>query len=229
LNISFGYPDLDAQTIHTVTLQSRLQKGKTFMGLTFSGSYSENMIVTLFNFNPGTGVRTNTYENVGKDFLFSVNGNITSKLGEKWNLNTGVNFQFRTVTNTRNNDQRNSGIGGNTSVGVNYEINKRWNLNNYIGFEQAIIDLQTNPNTIPFCGTGINYQLKENKIRIGLVAQNYFARKYDYINRIKGEGFETIQNNHNLMRKLVFTFNWNFGRLKEQVSKKKGVVNDDLL
>jgi hypothetical protein len=229
LNIFFGNPDLDAQTIHTVMLQSRLQKGKTFMALTFSGSYSNNMIVTLISFNPINGVRSSTYENVGRDFLFSANGNINTKFGANWQFNANINFQFRTLRNKMMTSQQNSGIGGNTSAGLTYTFNKRLTLNNYIGFEQAIIDLQSKPNTIPFCGSGLNYQLLENKLRIGLMAQNYFAKYYNYTTYITGTEFEATQTNRNLMGKMVLTVNWNFGKLKEQTSKKKGVTNDDQL
>jgi hypothetical protein len=229
LNIFFGNPDLDAQTIHTLMLQSRLQKGKTFMALTFAGSYSNNMIVTLISFNPNNGVRSSTYENVGRDFLFSANGNINTKFGTNWQFNANINFQFRTLRNKLMTSQHNSGIGGNTSAGITYTFNKRLILNNYIGFEQSIIDLQSKPNTIPFCGTGLNYSLIENKLRIGLMGQNYFAKYYDYINYITGTTFETTHTNRNLMGKMVLTVNWNFGKLKEQTSKKKGVTNDDQL
>jgi hypothetical protein len=124
--------------------------------------------------------------------------------------------------------QRNSGIGGNTSLGISY-VNKRLAINNYIGFEQAIIDLQSSPNTIPYCGSGVNYSVVENKFRIGLMAQNYFAKYYDYTTVIKGSTFKTTNTFHNPMGKMVLTMNWNFGKLKEQVSKKKGITNDDIL
>ncbi len=229
LNISFGNPGLGAQSIHTVSLQSRMQKGKTFMGLTFTGSYSDDMIVTLVSFNPATGVRSSTYGNVGRDFLLSINGNINTKFSEKCILNVQMNFQYRTLSNNTLPPLFNSGIGGNSSAGINYIFNPRLSLNNYIGFEQAIIDLQSSPNTIPFCGSGINYAVVENKLRLGLMAQNYFARHYNYTTYISGPGFETVHTNRNLMGKLVFTVNWNFGKLKEKVSKRVGVTNDDLL
>jgi hypothetical protein len=229
LNISFGNPDLDAQTIHTVQLQSRLLKGKTTLGLSFSGSYSNNYIVTLTMFNPANGLRTNTYENVGRDFLFNVNGSINSRFGEKWTFNTNINFQFRALKNKLNENQKNSGIGGNTNLGVTRIFNPRFNASTYVGFEQTVPDLQSKPNTIPYCGTGINYQLVPNKFRIGLMAQNYFAKYYDYRTVITGATFRTTNTNKSLMGKGVLTLNWNFGKLKEQVSKKKGVTIDDAL
>jgi hypothetical protein len=212
-------------------LQSKVQKGKTFMGLNFSGSYSDNMIVTLISFNPATGVRSNTFQNVGKDLLFSVNGNINTKFGKKdqWQYNAQINFQYRTLRNIMMPSQRNSGIAGNTSTGITYTPNQKWTINNYIGFEQAIIDLQSKPNTIPFCGSGVNYQVVPNKLRLGLMAQNYFAKYYDYITVSTAPEFTATTTNHNLMGKLVFTANWNFGKLKESVSKKKGVTVDDVL
>jgi outer membrane receptor for ferrienterochelin and colicin len=229
MNIHFGNPDLDAQTIHNVQLQTRLNKGKTFVGLTFSGSYSNNMIVTLLTFNPTTGVRSSTYRNVGRDFLFSVNGSVNAPLGKKWMANLGANFQYRTLQNKEMAEQKNSGIGGNTSLGATFTPNKKFSINNYIGFEQTIIDLQSNPKIIPFCGSGINYQAIPDKLRFGLIAQNYFARVYDYEVEMKGIGFQSTNINHNLMGKVVFTAFWSFGKLKEKVSKKVGVTNDDSL
>ncbi|HEX8332384.1 MAG TPA: outer membrane beta-barrel protein [Segetibacter sp.] len=229
LNISFGNPDLDAQTIHTVQLQSRLLRGKTTMGLTFSSSYSNNYIVTLTTFNPTNGLRSNTYQNVGRDFLFNVNGNINTKFGEKWTYNANINFQFRALKNKFNEDQKNSGIGGNTNTGVTYIFNPRLRTTTYVGFEQTVPDLQSKPNTIPYCGTGVTYQLVQNKFIIGLMAQNYFAKYYDYTTVITGSTFKTTNTNKSLMGKMVLTLNWNFGKLKEQVSKKKGVTVDDAL
>ena len=61
------------------------------------------------------------------------------------------------------------------------------------------------------------------------MAQNYFAKYYNYTTYITGTEFEATQTNRNLMGKMVLTVNWNFGKLKEQTSKKKGVTNDDQL
>lgn len=229
LNISFGNPGLDAQTIHTITLQSRLQKGNTFMGLTFSSSYSNNMIVSLVTFNSANGIRSTTYRNVGRDFLYSVNGNINTKFGKDWSFNAGINFQYRTVSNKEMPSQYNRGMGGNTNAGVTWVVNPKFTATTYAGFEKSIIDLQSSPSIIPYCGTGVTYQVVQNKLRIGLMGQNYFAKYYDYTTRIKGSSFETLNINETPFSKLVLTVNWNFGKLKEKVSKRRGVTNDDLL
>jgi hypothetical protein len=84
-------------------------------------------------------------------------------------------FNIELLRNILMPSQRNSGIAGNTSTGITYIPNQRLSINNYIGFEQAIIDLQSKPNTIPFCGSGVNYWVVQNKLRLGLMAQNYFA------------------------------------------------------
>jgi len=228
LNISYGNPDLDAQTIHNIGLQSRMQKGKTTFGLNFNTSYSNNMIVNVILFNPANGVRSSTFENIGRDLLFSANGNVNSSLGKKWMLNANINAQYRIVKNKMMPQQSNSGIGGNTSVGVNFNPGLRLSFNHYIGFEQAIVDLQNSPNTIPFCGTGVTFQAVPNKLRMTLMAQNYYARFYDYTNEIKGLSFEGESTNRFRMGKMVFSMNWNFGKLKEKVSKKVGVTNNDI-
>ena len=60
LFISYGNPHLDPQIIHNLSLQTRLSKGATFAGITFSGSYSDNMIVQYSTFDKTTGVTSTT-------------------------------------------------------------------------------------------------------------------------------------------------------------------------
>ena len=43
--ISYGNPNLQPQTIHSLAIQTRLMLGKTFAGITFTGAYSDDMIV----------------------------------------------------------------------------------------------------------------------------------------------------------------------------------------
>ena len=229
LNVSYGNPDLEEQTIHVVTLQTNMSKGKTSFGFTFSSRFSNNMIVSLNSFDPATGRRSSTFYNIGKDFHFQTSGYLNTKFGQKLTLFSNVNFQFRKLKNILNAGQKNSGIAGNSYLGVTYVLNARLNFMNYLGFEQTVIDLQSKFKTIPYCGTAFNYQLIPNKLRAGLMAQNYFARNYPYRTTIKDMNFTTISSNTYAMSKLVFTANWNFGKLKEQVSRRKGVTIDDRL
>jgi hypothetical protein len=228
-NVSFGNPQLDAQTIHVVTLQSNMSKGKTSFGFTFSNRFSDNMIVSLNSFDLNSGKRSSTFYNLGKDFHFQVNGYLNTKLGEKVTPFMSVNFQFRKLKNIKKSDQQNSGIAGNTYLGATYAFNSKFNFTGYAGFEQTIIDLQSTYSIIPYCGTGLNYDVVPKKLRVGLMAQNYFARYYDYRVTIKGANFTTVNINQTPAGKIVFTANWNFGKLKESVSRRRGVTVDDRL
>jgi hypothetical protein len=229
LNITYGNPELGAQIIHNSLLSARLQKGKTFMGLTFGFAYSNNMIVTLQEINSATGVRSNTYANAGKDIVFSINGNVNAALSPKWNFNANLGSQYRVLKSTRPPFLSNSGIGGSTTAGINYVPSTRLSATTYVGFERGIIDLQAQQRAIPYCGTGVNYKFFKNTLTVGLMAQNYFASTYDYITTVQGVGFKTVQIYHNPFRKLVVTAQWSFGKLRESVSKRIGVTNDDLL
>jgi hypothetical protein len=228
-NISFGNPELDAQTIHVITLQTNMTKGKTSFGFTFSNRFSNNMIVSLNSFNASNGKRSTTFYNIGKDFHFQTSGYLNTKLGDKLKPFLSVNFQFRRLKNILNTQQRNSGIAGNTYLGATYTLNPKFNFTGYGGFEQSFIDLQTESNIIPYCGTGVNYQIIANKLRAGLMAQNYFFRYYNYRTLITGENFSSVTTNRTPGSKVVFTANWSFGKLKEQLSKRRGVTVDDRL
>ena len=58
---------------------------------------------------------------------------------------------------------------------------------------------------------------------------NYFdkIRKYETIT--KDKNFYSTNVNRQIRRALAVALTWNFGKLSENVSKKKGVTNDDIL
>ena len=80
LNISFGNPDLGAQTVHALSGQLRFTKGNTFAGINIEGSYSDNKILQYSSFDPQSGITTTTSLNIGKEFQSSLNLNFSTKI-----------------------------------------------------------------------------------------------------------------------------------------------------
>jgi len=229
LNISFGNPDLGPQTVHALSSQLRYAKGNTFAGINIEGSYSDNKILQYSSFDPQTGITKTTSLNIGKEFQSSLNLNLNTKITPKWNLFVNGSLRYSTVTNNSDASQSNSGFGCNFNLNTSYKFTDKFTVSSYLGLWK---DPQTIQTTFPFStwhNVAFNYKLFKNKINISLRAVNYFEKTHDYKTITKDQNFYSSNITRQPRRAAVLALTWNFGKLTENVSKKKGVSNDDLL
>lgn len=229
LNISYGNPELGPQTVHAINTQLRFSRGASFAGINLEGSYSGNKILQYSSFDPQTGITKTTSLNIGKEFQSSLNINLNTKLTPKWNLFVNGSIRYATVTNNSNKSQTNSGFGSNFNMNTVYKFTDRFTISSYLGLWK---DPQTIQTTYPFSvwhNVAFNYKVFKNKISISLRAINVYTKTHDFKTVTKDQNFYSTNINRQIRRGGVLALTWNFGKLRETVSKKKGVTNDDLL
>ena len=229
LNISYGNPDLGPQTIHVFSTQLRLSKGSTFAGIIWQGSYSGNKILQYASFDPATGITKTTSLNIGKEFSSNINVNLSSKIGQHVSISANGSVQYSTIKNNSNPSQTNSGIGGNLFCNVVYKFTQKFTVSTLIGFWK---DPQTIQTTYPFYlwhNVAVNYRILKGKLNISLRTVNWFEKTHDYKTITKDQNFYNTNVTTLIRRGGVLALTWNFGKLTENVSKKKGINNDDLL
>jgi len=229
LNISFGNPDLGPQTSHALSAQLRYGKGNTFAGVNIEGSYSGNKILQYSSFDPQTGVTETTSLNIGKEFQSSLNLNFSTKINPKWTVYVNGSLRYSTVKNNSDASQSNSGFGCNFNLNTTYKFTEKFTVSSYLGLWQEPRTIQS---TYPFNtwhNVAFNYKVFKNKINISLRAVNYFEKTHDFKTITKDQNFYNSNITRQPRRAGVLALTWNFGKLTENVSKKKGVTNDDIL
>lgn len=229
LFISFGNPNLEPQTIHSLSAQVRIMKGSNFAGLTLMGSYSDNMIVQYADFNKTTGVTSTSSYNIGKEVQLSLSANITTRITAEWSLFLNGNLRYNRVRNKLIEEQVNSGFGGNANLNTTYTINKRFNVSGYVGFWQQAVSIQYSYPLYPWYGLNLGYKLFKEKLTISAGLANFLQKEMDYRVKLIDPNFQTITTSTSPYRGLAVSMSWNFGKMTENVSKKKGVTNDDLI
>jgi outer membrane receptor protein involved in Fe transport len=229
LNISFGNPQLDAQTVHTLSVQNRYSKDGVFVGLTLSGSYSDNMIVPFATFDKTTGVTSTTSGNFGEEYQLNMSGNVNIKFNKDWSMSVNGNVRYNKVQNKSNSSQVNDGISGNANLNSNYSINKRFNTFLYAGFSRSPVTIQESFPFNHWYGLGIEYKMFKEKLGVGLNTGNFFKKDFDFNRKLVDAQFSTTTVTTIPMRNFGVNVSWRFGKLNESVSKKKGVSNDDLI
>jgi outer membrane receptor protein involved in Fe transport len=229
LNITFGNPDLGPQTVHSLSSQVRFAKGNTFGGVNIEGSYSDNKILQYSSFDPQTGITKTTSLNIGKEFQSSLNLNFSAKITPAWSVSVNGSLRYATVTNNSDKTQSNSGFGGNFNLNTSYKFSEKFNISSYLGLWR---DPQTIQTTYPFSSwhnVAFNYKIFKNKVNVSLRAINYMEKTREFETITKDKNFYNSNITRQIRRGGVLALTWNFGKLTENVSKKKGVTNDDVL
>jgi outer membrane cobalamin receptor len=229
LNISYGNPDLGPQNIHSFSTQFRYLKNGNFAGLNLEGSYSGNRIIPYSVFDPQTGITKTTSLNIGKEYQASVNLNMNRKFSKRWTLFTNASLRYIHLSNNTDDTQRSDGVGVNFNLSLNYKVTERFNIASFVGLAQEARSIQTRYPFNPWHNISFNYKVFKNKINISLRAVNYYEKYRDFETETFNPNFTSTTTVTRPRRAAVLALTWNFGKLTEQVSKKKGVNNDDLL
>lgn len=229
LFITYGNPNLDPQTIHTVSAQARINKGSNFAGITLGASYSDDMIVQYASFNPATGVTSTTSANLGKELQLNLSMNLTLKPTTSWTLSLHGNVRYNNVENKVIPGQDNSGIGGNANMNTNYSLSKRFNISAYAGFWRAPVTIQFKYPLNHWYGINFGYKMFNEKLNVSAGVNNFLWKTFDWKMTMTDPNFRTETISTFPFRGLALSVGWNFGKLTENVSKKKGVTNDDLV
>jgi outer membrane receptor protein involved in Fe transport len=227
--ITYGNPNLDPQIIHSLSVQTRLSKGGTFAGITFTGTYSNNMIVLYSTYDPVAGITSTTSGNLGKETSVSANGNFSTKINKDWNIFLNGSIRYNHVQNKMLASQSKSGFGGNANLNTTYSINKRFTASGYAGFFRAPVSIQTSYPLNLWYGINAGYKLFKEKLTVSVGATNFFRKDWDYRLMTIDPAFTYTSTTTLPNRGISLSIAWNFGKLTENVSKKKGVSNDDLL
>ena len=137
--------------------------------------------------------------------------------------------RYNKVKNRFDAAQSNSGFGGNANLNTTYSFSKRFNASAYAGYYRAPVTIQTSYPFNLWYGINAGYKLFDEKLTLSVGISNFLRKEWDYEMKTVDPNFTYTSTSTMPFRGLSFSVNWSFGKLKENVSKKKGVTNDDLL
>jgi hypothetical protein len=229
LNISFGNPELNPQTIHNLSWQHRFLKGAFFAGLTFSGAYSNNMIVQYTSFDKTTGVSSTTSTNLGRSYQLSAGLNMNLKLTNAWRLTLNSDLRYNRIEKKIAPFQLYEGTGSSGSLNTFFKIGKLVTFSSNAGFLQLPPATQVQNELQYWYGSALSIKMFQEKVNLSFNYANFLSQYFDYKSAVKDVNFITYNTNSSRYRRLNISLLWSFGKLSESVSKKKGVYNDDLL
>jgi hypothetical protein len=227
-----GNPGLNPQIFHNTNLQYRFSKGSTFVNMNLAHSYSRSYILQVFTLNKTTGVSTLKPQNGGISNSLTFSAGLNANLYNRWQSNINSKVSYISISSVSDDQHRqNQGFTGNISYNTSIRLNSRIYLASFFNYNFPSIFLQGGSNKFYSYGSSSRFNLLNNKLTMVIYANNIFNKDGLYIRKstFTDISFRQQRTNYNVVRSTGINLTWNFGKLKDNVSKKKGIRNDDLL
>lgn len=226
LNRSYGNPDLGPQYLHTLAWQVRFFKGNKFISIQTGYNFANNLIIQNPTFDPATGITSTTGANAGQIREFTLGFVSNLPVGTKWNFAMNTTGRFARLRNRLQSPWSNT-VAGNVNGNITYKVSKLFTITSNGGY---MVPLRTPNATFPdnyFYGFNFIHKMFKEKLTVTASVMNFFEKERKLTFLTENENFITENTNMVPFRNFGLALNYNFGRLKENVSKKKGVNNDD--
>jgi hypothetical protein len=225
LFINYGNPDLGPQYIHSVALQTRFFKGSKFISIQGGFNFANNLIIQNPSFNTATGVTSVTGANAGQIREITL-GFVSNLPVGKWNIAVNATGRLARMRNSLQSGWS-STTAGNVNANITYKASPLFTISSNSGY---FVPLRMPNASFPdnyFYGFNFAYKVFKQKVTVTASIANFFEEKRTLLFTTENDFFITENRNINPFRNFGVAVIYNFGRLKENVSKKKGVTNDD--
>jgi hypothetical protein len=187
------------------------------------------MIVQYTSFDNTTGVSKITSANLGKEWQLGLQVNTNLKINPTWSLLLNGALRWVQIENKTNLFEKNKGFTGNGNFNSTIKLSTKLMMTNFVSYNMPRLTIQGRSNWFLWYGSGVNYKFLNDKLTAILNLNNFLQKTRPFIFLTDGESFRTTNTFVNPYRNLRLALTWNFGKLKENMSKKKGIVNDDLI
>lgn len=228
-SISYGNPSLGPQHIHKMVAQIRYNKDKLFVTANLTGSLSDNQILSYRLFDATKGVTVVTFGNVGKEQIISLGGSVNYQFSKKFKAGLWGDIRYVDIQNQLQKQQHSFGYAGIVGHFFTWDAGSRFSLSGSGGVDVRNVTLLGRRSPYVFYQINSGYHIIKNKLFATInwnnVHSDYFSLRTDF--QDDAVRSRTVVNR--LYRVIFLGFQYTFGKLREEVARKKGVVNNDIL
>lgn len=228
LNISYGNPHLKAELSHSVKLTYGIFGPKHTLSLDGGASFTDNSIQEI-SWVDEKGVRTTTYDNIGKFRNYLLNAYYAFRSGAKFSVSTNVMGSYAFMEQVGSDPISNEGFrwNGNLNVRVGLWKKASFSANGY--YSSRSITLQGKGSGFYIYSFGLSQKAFKDKVSFNVSVSNPFEKDLKFTNTSDTPSFYYRSDYVQKMRQARFSVNFNFGKMAVQVKKaRRGIQNDDL-
>lgn len=228
-HISYGNPGLGPQQIHKLVAQLRYNKGNLFFTTTLMGSFSNNQILSYRLFNAATGITAVTFGNAGKEQLISLGGSINYQFSKKFKAGLWGDIRYVDIQNRLQKEQHSYGYSGIVGNFFTWDAGNRFSLSGSGGVDLRNVSLLGRRSPYIFYQINSGYHIIKNKLFATINWNNVHSDYFTLRTHFQDNAVRSETTAKRLYRVIFVGFQYTFGKLREDVGRKKGIVNDDIL
>ncbi len=228
LNISFGNPDLDAEVSHTFDFSYGKFDKKYSINASANAAFTNNTIQQISTIN-ATGVKTTTYQNIGKNQRYGTYIYGLWRPDKKTNLTVNINSSYVFLESNDSRNLKNEGLNYSIFSNLRYTIWKNGNLSVYGSYNAPRIMLQGKSGKYWFTGLNLSQEMFKKKLTASVSVMDPLRRRMKYENHQSDPTFTRDMVSYYYQRMARFNLSWRFGQMKDQIKKaKRSIKNEDL-
>ena len=227
-NIRHGNPDLNAEIAHTFDLSYGKFTAKYNLNLSLTASLTNNSIEALTAIN-SSGVKTTSYDNIGKNQRFGGFLYGSLKPNPKLNISTNLGINYSILEANTGNSMKNEGFNYNGSLNIRYTAWKNGSISGYGGIYSPRIMLQGQSSTFWYTNINLSQDLFKKKLTATVSISDPFRTKVKYENTMDDPTFHQKSTTTYSRQMFRVNLSYRFGQMKGEIKKaKRGIKNDDL-
>ncbi len=225
--ITTGNPNLGPEITHNMELSFDGTMGESNYNFSLTESYTDGQILALRTFNEATGITTSTMGNIGRTWATTVNGYASYRFLKKFHGIVNFDVSYFDIRNKQNPQQYNSGFGGSGYFNFNYDPTERINIFIDAWYWMSNVDLQGRDGENLGYSMGGSYKFFNKKLSVHLTAFNLFNNYFPNRSYFRDETFSANSVFRQQNTSVMLSVRYNFGKLQENVSRKRGISTDD--
>ncbi len=226
-SISYGNPKLLPEKTHSVSLSWNYFFKQKSLDISLSNAFT-NDVITSFSWLDSSDVSYTSFFNIAKSNTLGINISFNGTVFGKMNVWANYGTSYINIIHQLDASRSRSGFSHRGYGSATWNFNHGWtatlggNINRGAPTLQSIRPLNYSYNF------SIRKAFFKKKLNVGLVANNFLQPAQSLVTTTNDPSFysESVYTN-NRYRYISISIGFNFGKLRENVSRKKGVTNDD--
>lgn len=227
LNISQGNPDLESEITHSVSADYSYFTPKFNLMAGLQGRFRDNGIEEFSSIDPN-GVRYTTYENIGKQQVYSAN------LYLSWTIARPLVVDFNGTVGylhveSKAKGMENDGIVHNCYLGIRWNAWKNGSIRANAGCGSQSISLQNSGMFYYWTGFSINQSFLKNKLNVNLSISDPFEKWKTFRQEYTDPTYRMKQTYQMRNFQVYLGVSYTFGKMNSYVKKaRRSITNDDV-
>ena len=228
LNVSYGNPNLDAEVSHSFDFTYGKFSPKYNLNVSLNSAFTNNTIQSISTMQ-ANGVRTTTYENIGKNHRYGVNMYGSLRFGTKFTLNTNLGASYVDMESNDSRNLKNSGFMYNGNMNFRVIPWKNGSFSAFGGVYSSSVMLQGRSGTQYFNSISYMQEFLDKKLTASFSVSDPFRKRMKYESTFDDPTFTQSSVNYIYNRMFRVNVSYRFGQMKGEIKKaKRGIRNEDL-